>query len=497
MRGERCAGQFPDLDLQCLAVALGRQRQQLPLQQAGMVAGDFRVAFLVPLDVCRQRIPDESEIALCLRAKGPARQHDPGRQSNANLANRASAVVIEIGNVSAELDLGRAGMAVAGIVRDGPVRIEFAIEFFRRVSADAEIGIGLGDDRIGQSGDRGRDSQENGANDAAQPGYRYHTGDRDVELVRSLGHSGRGRNKKAADLAETLTNGSQVTSQRNRTWQLTGGRSLEMGAVGHLMAIVNVTPDSFSDGGRHADTEAAFRHAMTCLAQGATILDIGGESTRPGAAEVTPAEEQARVLPLIEKLAAETDAILSIDTYRAETARLAVEAGAHIINDVHGLQREPSIAEVASRTGAGVCIMHTGRGRDDRLFDVIADQQHFLGQSLRIARDAGIADEAIVLDPGFGFAKNAVHDLELMARLEELAMLGFPILVGTSRKRFVGAVSGREHPSDRDAATAATTAILRMAGAAIFRVHNVAANRDALLMADAVLAARPSAMEKA
>ncbi len=271
-------------------------------------------------------------------------------------------------------------------------------------------------------------------------------------------------------------------------WRVGRGRSLELGPKGHLMAIVNVTPDSFSDGGRHANRDSAVAHALACVRDGAAILDIGGESTRPGAVEVTPAEEQDRVLPVIERLAAETDALISIDTYRAETARLAMAAGAHIVNDVHGLQREPEIAGVAARTGAGVCIMHTGRGRE-QLADRIVDQEYFLSESLRIARAAGIDEEAIVLDPGFGFAKDRDDDLELLARFSELHRLGFPLLAGTSRKRFIGAVTGREKADERDVGTAATTVMLRLAGAAIFRVHNVAANRDALMMADAVLAA--------
>ncbi|MGK6314949.1 dihydropteroate synthase [Neorhizobium sp. DT-125] len=264
------------------------------------------------------------------------------------------------------------------------------------------------------------------------------------------------------------------------------------------MAIVNVTPDSFSDGGRYSGSvDVAVAHAMSCIRDGAAIVDIGGESTRPGAVEVTAAEEQDRVLPVIEKLAAETEALISIDTYRADTARLAVAAGAHIVNDVHGLQREPEIANVVAETGAGVCIMHTGRGREqEKRADLIADQEFFLSESLKIARAAGIPEEAVILDPGFGFAKNRDEDVELMARFAELHRLGFPLLAGTSRKRFTGSVTGREKADERDVGTAATTVILRLAGAAIFRVHNVAVNRDALAMADAVLAAAEAHAEK-
>ncbi len=271
-------------------------------------------------------------------------------------------------------------------------------------------------------------------------------------------------------------------------WKLAHGRTLTLGPVGLLMAIINVTPDSFSDGGAYTETDAAVAQALRCLKEGATILDIGGESTRPGAATVSAAEEQDRVLPVIAALADQTDAILSVDTYRAETARLAIEAGAHIVNDVHGLQREPDIAAVAAASGAGLCIMHTGRDRK-KLPDVINDQYHFLDRSLEIAASAGVERDRIVLDPGFGFAKETDENVALMTRFEELHGLGLPLLAGTSRKRFIGALTGRE-AQDRDAGTAATTALLRMAGAAVFRVHDVAINRDALCVADAMIAAK-------
>ncbi|MCZ7448490.1 dihydropteroate synthase [Agrobacterium rhizogenes] len=253
------------------------------------------------------------------------------------------------------------------------------------------------------------------------------------------------------------------------------------------MAIVNATPDSFSDGGRYLAVDAAFSHALTCVEEGADIIDIGGESTRPGAAAVTEAEEQDRVLPVIEKLRRETDVLISVDTYRASTARLAIGAGAHIVNDVFGLQKDLDMAGVVASARAGICIMHTGRDRQ-KLDDVIEDQFEFLNRSLGIAEDAGIARDALVLDPGFGFAKNESENVALMARFGELAAFGLPVLAGTSRKRFIGSLTGRDVAEERDIGTAATTAILRLAGASIFRVHNVAATRDALAIADAVLA---------
>lgn len=272
-------------------------------------------------------------------------------------------------------------------------------------------------------------------------------------------------------------------------WRLAHGRSLELGDRGWLMAIVNVTPDSFSDGGDHETAARAIEHALACVEEGAVIIDIGGESTRPGAAPVTEEAEKARVLPVISALAKRSDVLISIDTYRASTALAAIEAGAHIINDVWAAQREPEIADVAARTGAGLCLMHSGRERQ-KLDDVIADQRFFLERSLAICDAAGVPRDTIVLDPGFGFAKEtADENFALMARFEELASFGLPLLAGTSRKRFLGTATGRD-ARDRDVATAATTAILRLMGASLFRVHNVAINRDALAVADAMLAAR-------
>jgi dihydropteroate synthase len=277
-------------------------------------------------------------------------------------------------------------------------------------------------------------------------------------------------------------------------WHVAHGRSLELGRSSTIMAIINVTPDSFSDGGRFEAVDAAVEHALACVTEGARIVDIGGESTRPDADPVSASEEQGRVLPVIEALRGKTDALISVDTYRADTARLAVGAGAHIINDVFGLQREPELANLAAQTGAGLCIMHTGRDRQ-KLPDVIDDQIAFLDRSLQIAASAGVPRESIVLDPGFGFAKDVDENLELMARFEALHRFGLPLVAGTSRKRFIGAVTGRD-AADRDGGTAATSAILRLQGAAIFRVHNVAINRDALAVADAIIATRAKSREK-
>lgn len=254
------------------------------------------------------------------------------------------------------------------------------------------------------------------------------------------------------------------------------------------MGIVNVTPDSFSGDGVGASVEQAVRQALAMAEEGADIVDIGGESTRPGARPVTAAEEQQRILPVIEGTVARSDVLISVDTYRAETARLALGAGAHIVNDVWGLTRDEGLAGVIREDSAGAVIMHTGRERE-KLPDVIDDQFAFFERSLQIARGAGIDEDRILLDPGFGFAKETPEEnTELMARFPALHRLGFPLLAGTSRKRFVGAISGRSDPTDRDAATAATSVFLRLCGADVFRVHNVAINRDALAVADAMLA---------
>jgi dihydropteroate synthase len=268
---------------------------------------------------------------------------------------------------------------------------------------------------------------------------------------------------------------------------------LDVGARSVIMGILNVTPDSFSDGGRYGNVDAAVAAALEMAGQGASIIDIGGESTRPGAEPVNAAEEQDRVLPVIEALASQSDVLISIDTYRGSTASLALEAGSHIINDVWGLHRDPEKAELAAATGAGLVIMHSGRERG-KLPDVIDDQVVFLDESLRIAQIAKVSEAQIMLDPGFGFAKNEAENLALIDRFGELHRFGYPQLVGTSRKRFLGSITGRD-AEDRDDVTAASSVLLRMSGASVFRVHNVAKSRDALALADAIIAQRTATTE--
>ncbi|MEW7006700.1 dihydropteroate synthase [Lentilitoribacter sp. EG35] len=277
---------------------------------------------------------------------------------------------------------------------------------------------------------------------------------------------------------------------RSRTWKVGHGRQLELGPKAILMGILNVTPDSFSDGGHFSNIDAALSQAEKMIGEGAHIIDVGGESTKPNGTAVTADIEQQRVIPVIEALAKNFDTLISIDTYRAETAELGVKAGAHIVNDVWGLRREEDIADVVARHNAGVCIMHTGRDRD-KDDDVINDQKLWFRKSLEIATRASIADNAIILDPGFGFAKNVDENLELMLRFSELNQFEYPILAGASRKRFIGALVDRDPENidirSRDIGTSATSVLLRMQGASIFRVHDVGLNRDALAIADGLI----------
>jgi len=272
-------------------------------------------------------------------------------------------------------------------------------------------------------------------------------------------------------------------------WHLAHGRTLALTDQAVIMGILNITPDSFSDGGSYADVDSAVAAVRDMIEQGAQIIDIGGETTKPNAQSIDPATEQARILPVIKALKEISDVILSVDTYHAQTAQRAVDAGVHIINDVWGLQKEPDIARIAAQTGAGIVIMHTGRERE-KLADVIEDQTHFLKKSLAIATATGIKTEQIVLDPGFGFAKSRQENVTLMKRAAELHQFGLPLLAGTSRKRFLGTITGKEEVKERDHATCATSVILRMADFDIFRVHNVAVNRDVLALADAVRAGK-------
>jgi dihydropteroate synthase len=269
------------------------------------------------------------------------------------------------------------------------------------------------------------------------------------------------------------------------------GRALVLDRV-RVMGIVNVTPDSFSDGDEHATFEAAVAHAVKLAEEGADILDIGGESTRPGAEEVSVDEELRRVIPVIERLAKDIALPISIDTSKPEVMRAAVEAGAGMINDVYALRRDGAL-DAAAALGVPVVLMHMqGEPRSmqsaPQYDDVVADVHRFLAERIFAAEMAGIAKKKIVVDPGFGFGKSRAHNLSLLAQLERFGELGVPLLAGLSRKKTIGELTGRDDPHDRVFGSVAAHVIAAQRGARIVRVHDVAATVDALKVWNAVAA---------
>jgi len=254
-----------------------------------------------------------------------------------------------------------------------------------------------------------------------------------------------------------------------------------------VMGIVNVTPDSFTDGGLFYDSEAAIAHGKRLAEEGAAILDIGGESTRGNATPVPADEEMRRVLPVIERTRS-APPLISIDTMKAAVAAAAIASGAHIVNDIRGLQGDPELPRIAARHGAGVIAMHNpgllGSAKAMQ-GDPVAGCLAFFERTLEIARRAGINEDRIVLDPGFGFGKSPEQNLELLARFSELNALGFPVLAGTSRKSFIQKITGREGQG-RLIGTLVTNIVAAFAGAAIVRVHDVAEHVDAMRMAAAI-----------
>jgi dihydropteroate synthase len=251
------------------------------------------------------------------------------------------------------------------------------------------------------------------------------------------------------------------------------------------MGVVNVTPDSFSGDGLGTNVDEAVRQAVRMVEEGADIIDVGGESTRPGFDEVTAEEELRRVIPVIERLAGEISVPISIDTYKAEVARAALTAGAHIVNDVHGFRREPEIAAVAAQRGAPAIAMHMQRGREchDTIGDIVAG----LSESLHVAREKGLDAERVIVDPGFNFGWTAGQALEMLRRLRELRVLGRPLLVGTSRKSTIGIVLGDAPVEERLEGTAATVAIAIANDADIVRVHDVKEMARVARVSDAIV----------
>lgn len=278
---------------------------------------------------------------------------------------------------------------------------------------------------------------------------------------------------------------------------LPGGGALALGDRTLVMAIVNVTPDSFADGGVRFDPDRAIADAVRMVAEGADILDVGGESTRPGAAPLPIDEELRRVLPVLEGLRGRVNVPLSIDTYKAQVADRAIDLGASIVNDISALTYDPELAAVVARRSAAVVLMHN-RGRSSRMYehaeygDVMAEICAELAGRAAAAEAAGVGRDRIILDPGFGFAKRAEHTLAVLAELPRLVAMGFPVLSGPSRKSFLKAGLGEVPPAGRVWGTAAAVAASVLYGAAIVRVHDVAEMVQVVRVADAIRAAGKS-----
>jgi len=270
-------------------------------------------------------------------------------------------------------------------------------------------------------------------------------------------------------------------------------RVLKLGEQTRVMGILNVTPDSFSDGGDFSDPSAAVARALEMAAQGADIIDIGGESTRPGAEPVPAEEEIRRIVPVIEKTRAQSDVFISIDTMKAEVALRALEAGADIINDVSAFEGDAGMAEVAAKIGSGVILMHM-KGSPQTMQDdpdygnVVREVGTYLEGRLDFAEHCGVQRDRMVIDPGIGFGKTLEHNLALLRRLPELATGGSPILVGASRKSFIGQVLGRDTPAERLAGSLGVAAWAALQGAHILRVHDVIDTCDACRLVDTLLA---------
>jgi dihydropteroate synthase len=260
-----------------------------------------------------------------------------------------------------------------------------------------------------------------------------------------------------------------------------------------IMGVVNVTPDSFSDGGLFLDAEAAVEHARRLAAEGAHILDVGGESTRPGADPVAEDEELRRILPVVGELAEDAGAPevrISIDTTKSGVARAALDSGATIVNDVSAFRFDPALAGLVAEARVDCCLMHMlgeprTMQRDPRYDDVVSEVKAFLEERLAFATGEGVAEERVWLDPGIGFGKTVEHNLELLRRLDEIVAIGRPVVIGTSRKSFLGKLAGGRDEGERLPGTIATNVLALERGATVFRVHDVAQNADALAVAAA------------
>jgi dihydropteroate synthase len=267
------------------------------------------------------------------------------------------------------------------------------------------------------------------------------------------------------------------------------GRPLAVGGATRVMGILNVTPDSFFDGGRFAGLDEAVAQARRLVGEGAAVIDVGGQSTRPGHAEISEQDEIARVVPVIRALLGAVPVPISVDTYKPGVARAAIDAGAGILNDIRGLQGEPGMARIAAESGCPVILMHNDAGFRDAPGGTMEKMERFFRESLRIARAAGVREEAIVLDPGIGFAKTREQNLEILGQLGRLRELGHPVLLGASRKSVVGLTLALP-PEQCLEGTLATTVLAVVQGVEFVRVHDVAANARAIAMAEAVRASQ-------
>ena len=274
------------------------------------------------------------------------------------------------------------------------------------------------------------------------------------------------------------------------------GFSLDFSHKTHLMGILNVTPDSFSDGGRYLAPKRAVQHALRMVGDGADIIDVGGLSSRPGSGPVTVQEELRRTVPVLQAICKELDVPVSIDTYRAEVAEAALGAGAAMVNDISGLG-DPAMAALVAQSGAGVVLMHMKGTPSDMQLEpryeaLVPEVMDYLRQSIRRAEDAGVQGERMIIDPGIGFGKTFDHNLEIINRLSEFTLLGYPVLVGPSRKAFLGAILNSAPSDERLFGTAGAVAASVLAGASIVRVHDVAEMADVVRTADAIKRQRVS-----
>lgn len=286
-------------------------------------------------------------------------------------------------------------------------------------------------------------------------------------------------------------------SAQPRFWTASNDRIVSLDPFA-IMGVVNATPDSFSDGGQFGDAEQAAQHALQLVDEGATIIDVGGESTRPGASRVDAEEQVRRVVPVIARIRARSSVAITVDTTLSAVAEAALEAGADAVNDVSAGCEDPAMLALVARKGAGLVLMHRLAAPGDDQYsdryaeppiydDVVREVASFLLMRAELAMAAGVAREAIALDPGLGFGKSVAQNYELLARTSELAALGFPVLVGASRKSFLGAVTGRSDPEQRIVGSVVAAVAAYGGGARLVRAHDVGAHREALLVAHAVL----------